>query len=114
MHQILVEVRAHFEIDKYIPDLSRDKLPDREFVINEGKAFNHPNNSTVNSLIPDWLQDVIKRVLEAREVKYTSRRNIKMKILPEFERMLDETKEVSSKSFFWFKIIGLTAGFINL
>ena len=42
-----------------MPDLSGDKLPDREFVINFGKAFNHPNNSTVNMLIPDLLQYMI-------------------------------------------------------
>ena len=114
VHQILAEVRAQFEIDKYMPDLSGDKLPDREFVINVGKAFNHPNNSTVNTLIPDLLQDMIKRALEAREVKYTSRRNIKMRILPEFKRMFDETKEVSSKNLFWSKIIGCNGRFYQL
>ena len=69
-----------------MPDLSGDKLPDIEFVINVGKAFNSPSNSTVNTLIPDLLQDMIERVLEAREVKYTSRRNIKMRILPELKK----------------------------
>ena len=66
-----------------MPDLSEGKLPDREFVINVGKAINYPSNSTVNTLISDLLQDMIERALEAREVKYTSRRNIKMRILPE-------------------------------
>ena len=94
-----------------MPDLSGDKFPDKEFVINVGRAFNHPNNSTVNTLIPDLLQDMIKRALEAREVKYTSRRNIKMRILPEFKRMFDETKEVCSKNLFWSKIIGCNGRF---
>ena len=87
VHQILAEVRAQFEIDKYMLDFSGDKLPDREFVIIVGKAFNYSNNSTVNTLIPDLLQDMIERALEAREVKYISRRNIKMRILPELKNV---------------------------
>ena len=47
--------------------------------------------------MPDFFQDMIKKALEEREEKYISKRSIKMKILPEFKRMFDDTKEVSSK-----------------
>ena len=52
---------------------------------------------TVNSLMPDFLQEMVNSAMEVREEKYISKRSIKMKILPEFMRMFDDTKKVSSK-----------------
>ena len=52
---------------------------------------------TVNSLIPDFIQEMVNNSMEVREEKYISKRNIKMNILHEFKRMFDYTKEVSSK-----------------
>ena len=37
VNQILEECRKHIDIDRYMPDLKDDKLPNREYVINVGR-----------------------------------------------------------------------------
>ena len=53
----------------------------------------------INTFIPDQLQDMINKAIEEREEKYVSKKNIYMKVLPEFKRLFDETKEISRKIY---------------
>ena len=97
-----------------MPDFSGDKLPEREYVINVDMTFDNQNNSTVKYFATRLTPRHDKRAFEAREMRYISRRNIKMRILSEFKRMFNETKEVSSKNLFWPKIIGCNCRFYQL
>ena len=97
VYQILEDVRKHTDIDLLMPDLSGDKLPNRDYVINVGKIVSKLKSSIVNTLAPECLREMVDGALEAREEKYTEKRNIKMNVLPEFRRMFDSTKEISSK-----------------
>ena len=51
----------------------------------------------VNTLLPECLKDMVDEALEAREEKYSSNKNIKMNVLPEFRKLFDEVKEVSRR-----------------
>ena len=62
--------------------------------------INKNNNIVVNSLIPDELQQMVDRAMEEREEKYIKKKNITMKVLPEFQSLFAETKEISSKAYF--------------
>ena len=97
VYQILEEARKHTDIDLFMLDLSGDKLLNRDYVINVGKRVTNFKYTIVNTLAPECLQEMIDDALEAREEKYTEKRNIKMNVLPEFRRMFENTKEVSSK-----------------
>ena len=102
VHQILYEARKHWQIDEFMPELNDEKLPNREFVVNIGN-INKNNNIVVNSLIPDELQKMVDRAMEEREEreeKYTKKKKIAMKVLPEFQSLFAETKEISSKAYF--------------
>ena len=83
-----------------MPELNDEKLPNREFVVN----INKNNNIVVNSLIPDELQQMVDRAMEEREEKYIKKKNITMKVLPEFQSLFAETKEISSKAYFGIEI----------
>ena len=37
--------------------------------------------------------------MDEREEKYTKKRNVSMRVLPEFKRLFDNTKEISSKIY---------------
>ena len=82
-----------------MPELNDEKLPNRKFVVNIGN-INKNNNIEMNSLIPDELQKMVDRAVEEREEKYTKKKNIAMKMLPEFQSLFVETKEISSKAYF--------------
>ena len=58
---------------------------------------NLPRLSIVNTLIPDELQRLVIKVKEENEERYIQKKNLSMKVLPEFQRMFAEVKEVSSK-----------------
>ena len=58
---------------------------------------NLPRLSIVRTLIPDELQRLVNKVNEKNEEKYIQKKNLSMKVLPEFQRMFAEVKEVSSK-----------------
>ena len=63
--QILEEARRHVDIDSYMPDLNYDILPNRDFVINDGKTSRklwllHPGKHTLDlaSLTLEWQPDL--------------------------------------------------------
>ena len=62
-------------------------------------GMNKNNNLLINSLMPEELQQMVDSSMEAREEKYT-KKNITMKVLPEFQSLFVETKEISSKAIF--------------
>ena len=95
VNQILDEARKHIEIDDYMPDLSNGKLPCRDYVINVGKKAN--NISTiVNTLLPNEFQELIEKAETIRDDKFIQKRGLTMNILPEFNKMFVESKELSS------------------
>ena len=98
VHQILNEARKHWRIDDYLPEMKDDKLPNREFVVNIGNTSNILIQ-VVNTLIPDQLQAMVDKAMDEREEKYTKKKNISMRVLPEFKRLFDDTKEISSKIY---------------
>ena len=51
-------------------------------------------------MIPDELQQMVDRAMEEREEKCIKKKNITMKVLPEFQSLFAETKEISSKAYF--------------
>ena len=61
--------------------------------------MNKNNNLLVKSLIPEELQQMVDRAMEEREEKYI-KKNITMKVLPEFQSLFAEIKEISSKTNF--------------
>ena len=53
----------------------------------------------VNTLITDHLQAIVDKAMDERKEKHTKKKNITMRILSEFKRMFDNTKEISSKIY---------------
>ena len=47
--------------------------------------------------MPEQLQEMIEKAFEEREDKFTAKRDIKMKVLPEFREMFNESKQISRK-----------------
>ena len=103
VYQIIEMARQHCDIDSYLPELKDDKLPNREFVVNVGMIW-LVTTHLVNTLIPENLQKMIDKSMEKREYQFVKKKNITMKVLPEFQRMFKETKEMSSKSKISYKL----------
>ena len=45
--------------------------------------------------MPEQLQEMIEKALEERKNKFTAKRNIKIKVVPEFKEMFNDTKQIS-------------------
>ena len=82
-------------------------------MINVGKTISNIFKTTVNTLIPEQLQEMVEGALEVREQKYTKKKNIKMNVLPSFRAMFEETNEVSSRFIFFELVQDEMEGFIN-
>ena len=98
--EILIEVRKHVEIDLYMPNLSKGKLPDRSFVWNVGELALSSFTDVVNTLIPRVLRelrDLTEKWLLNREDKFIKKRNLSMKVLPEFSGLFNNAPGLSSK-----------------
>ena len=95
VNQILEEARKHINIDEYMPDLHDGKLPYRDYVINVGKELNN-QMMIVNTLLPNELQKLVEKAEIKREDRFIKKREITMKVLPEFHKMFFESKEQSS------------------
>ena len=95
VNQILEEARKHINIDEYMPDLHDGKLPYRDYVINVGKELNN-QMMIVNTLLPNELQKLVEKAEIKREDRFIKKREITMKVLPEFHKMFFESKELSS------------------
>ena len=113
VYQIIEMAKQHCSIDLYLPELKDDKLPKQEFVVNVGIVL-IIIVQLVNTLIPENLQEMIDRAMARREYQFVKKKNITMKVLPEFQRMFKETKEMSSElqSYHW--IIGQNGRFYQL
>ena len=94
---ILAEARRFVKIDEYMPNLGKGKQPDRNFVCNIGKLFPSYNYDLVNTLIPNKLRDLIEDWMSKREVKFIKKRNLEMKVLPEFKELFCNAPGLSSK-----------------
>ena len=95
VNQIPEEARGYLNIDEYMPDLHDGKLPYRDYVINIGKKSNN-KMILVNTLLPNELQQLVEKAEAKREDKFIKKRGITMKVLPEFQKLFVESKELSS------------------
>ena len=68
----------------------------------------------VNTLLPDELQEMIERVKAESEEKYINKRSLNMKVLPEFQKIFIEAKEVSSRLNILWLYKDIMAGSTNL
>ena len=98
--EILKEAKKHVDIELYLPNLSKGKQPDRNFVWNVGKWFQQSMSVIVNTLIPKKLSDLIEKWMATREIKFIKKRNLNMKVLPEFSELFNNAPWLSSESFF--------------
>ena len=96
--EILIKARKHVEIDLYMPNLSKGKLPDRSFVWNVGELALPSFTAVVNTLIPRELRDLTEKWLLNREDKFIKKRNLSMKVLPEFSELINNAPGLSSKT----------------
>ena len=92
--EILEFGRSNWDILDYLPEHKDCRLPSREFLWN-----------VLNTLIRNKFQAFIKFKLAKREKKMIDKRNLGVKILPEFIKIFKESKNISCKSCQCFYIL---------